>query len=93
MFRHSPPSAPNRLLIVKTGPPVPVFVKIAPSLIQPTSLGRLSRMVGPTLEGAEPGEYEIELNLKDELSGKILDRKEDFTVTPKPDVVVGPSAN
>ena len=70
-----------------------VFVKIAPTLIQPTSLGRLSRMVGPTLEGAEPGEYEIELNLKDELTGKILDHKEDFTVTSKQDVVVGPSAN
>ena len=60
-------------------------------MIQPTSLGRLSRIIGPTLEGAEPGEYEFELNLKDELSGKILDYKEDFTVTAKnSDVVVGP---
>src|SRR4029077_3517832 len=43
-----------------------VFLKIAPSVIQPTSLGRLSRMVGPLREGAEPGEYEFEVNLKDE---------------------------
>ena len=68
-----------------------VFVKITASMIQPTSLGRLSRMIGPSLQGAEPGEYEFELNLKDELSGKILDFKEDFTVASKPDVVVGSS--
>lgn len=59
-----------------------VFLKIAPTMIQPTSLGRLSRIVGPQLTGAEPGEYEFEMNLKDELSGKILDFKEDFTVVP-----------
>lgn len=60
-----------------------VFIKVAPTMIQPTSLGRLSRMVGPPLEGADPGEYEFELNLKDELSGKIMDFKEDITVLPK----------
>ncbi len=60
-----------------------VFLRIAPSVIQPTSLGRLSRIVGPLLEGAEPGAYEFEVNLKDELSGKIMDAKEDFTVVPK----------
>ena len=60
-----------------------VFLKVAPTMIQPTSLGRLSRMVGPPLEGADPGEYEFELNLKDELSGKIMDFKEDITVLPK----------
>ena len=49
-------------------------------------------MIGPSLEGAEPGEYEFELNLKDELSGKIMDFKEDFAVTAKlSDVVVGPT--
>ena len=60
-----------------------VFLKVAPTMIQPTSLGRLSRMIGPPLDGAEPGEYEFELNLKDELNGKILDFKEDFTILPK----------
>jgi hypothetical protein len=53
-----------------------VFLKVAATMIQPTSLGRLSRMVGPPLDNAEPGEYEFELNLKDELNGKILDFKE-----------------
>lgn len=60
-----------------------VFLKVQPTMIQPTPLGKLSRIVGPPLEGAEPGEYEFELNLKDELSGKIYDVKEDFTVVPK----------
>jgi len=40
-------------------------------------------MVGPPLEGADPGDYELELNLKDELTGKIMDVKEDFTVIPR----------
>ena len=71
-----------------------VFMKVQPTMIQPTSLGRLSRMIGPSLEGAEPGEYEFEINLKDELSGKILDYKEEFTITAKhSDVVVGPFSN
>lgn len=70
-----------------------VFLKVAPTMIQPTSLGRLSRMVGPPLEGADPGEYEFELNLKDELSGKILDFKEEFTVLPKGTGVAASSPN
>ena len=70
-----------------------VFLKVAPTMIQPTSLGRLSRMVGPPLEGAEPGEYEFELNLKDELNGKIMDYKEDFTVLPKGAGVAATSSN
>jgi VWFA-related protein len=60
-----------------------VFLKVQPTMIQPTSLGRLSRMVGPPLDGAEPGEYEFEVNLKDELSGKIMDYKTDFSVVGK----------
>jgi hypothetical protein len=68
-----------------------VFLRVTPTMIQPTSLGRLSRIVGPPLDGAEPGEYEFEINLKDELNGKILDYKEEFTVVAKSDVVTGPS--
>jgi hypothetical protein len=59
-----------------------VFVKVPPTMIRPTSLGGLSRMVGPGLEGAEPGEYEFDLYLKDELSGKVMDFKEDITILP-----------
>lgn len=70
-----------------------VFLKIDPTPIQPTSLGRLSRLVGPPLEGAEPGEYEFELNLKDELANRILDIKEDFTVTPKAGAATGETAS
>ena len=67
-----------------------VFVKVQPSMIQPTSLGRLSRMIGPSLEGAEPGEYEFEINLKDEIANRILDYKEEFTIVAKQSDVVTP---
>ena len=70
-----------------------VFLKVAHAMIQPTSLGRLSRMVGPTLEGAEPGDYEFELNLKDELNGKIMDFKDDFTVLPRSGSVAASGSN
>lgn len=61
-----------------------VFIKVPPSMIQPTSLGRLSRIIGPSLEGAEPGEYEFDLYLKDELSGKVMDFQEDITIVAAP---------
>ena len=57
-----------------------VFTGMAPSVIQPTSLGKLSRMVGTKIEGVAPGEYEWILNLKDELSGKLLQIREPFRV-------------
>jgi len=59
-----------------------VFIRITPTRIQPTSLGRLTRIVGPSLEGAAPGEYEFNLYLKDELSGKIMEFEEDITILP-----------
>ena len=52
-----------------------------PSRIQPTSLGKLSRLVGARLVGAEPGEYEFVLTVRDEISGKTLELKEPFTLT------------
>jgi VWFA-related protein len=54
-----------------------------PSVINPTSLGKLSRMVGFSLEDAAPGDYEMVMVLKDELSGKTLQLKEPFTVTAR----------
>ena len=62
-------------------------------MIQPTSLGRLSRLVGPPLEGADPGEYEFEINLKDELAGKIMDFKDEFTVNPPRPALKASGAN
>lgn len=51
-----------------------------PSIINPTSLGRLSRLVGTKLEGYASGDYEIVMNFKDEISGHTLELHEPFTV-------------
>ena len=51
-----------------------------PSIINPTSLGRLSRLVGTKLDGYAPGEYELVMNFKDEISGKTVELREPFTV-------------
>jgi hypothetical protein len=54
-------------------------------VINPTSLGKLSRIVGTSLEGYEPGAYEFTLTLKDEVTGKELQVKEAFSVVaPEP---------
>jgi VWFA-related protein len=64
------------------GPDGSNFRAVSPSLIGPTSLGKLLRRVGFSLEDAAPGEYEMVLSLKDELSGKTLEDRERFTVEP-----------
>lgn len=56
------------------------FTKVDPSEIRPTSLGKLSRIVGFPLDRAAPGGYEIVMTFKDELSGHTLELKEPFTV-------------
>jgi len=55
-----------------------------PTVINPTSLGKLSRLVGTVLEGYEPGAYEFVLNIKDEVTGKSLQVREPFAVVPPP---------
>ncbi len=57
-----------------------VLAEQAASTIMPTSLGKLSRLMGFRLDGAQPGEYEMILSVKDEVSGKALEVKEPFTV-------------
>ena len=54
------------------------------SVITPTSLGELSRLVGFKLKGAHPGEYEMVMTFRDEVSGKTLEERETFTVVPAP---------
>lgn len=56
------------------------FARVESSEIKPTSLGRLSRLTGTPLGGAAPGDYELVLTLKDELSGQTIERREPFTV-------------
>jgi VWFA-related protein len=53
---------------------------VAPTRINPTSLGKLSRIVGTRLPPEATGDLELVLNVKDEISGKTLEVKEPFTV-------------
>jgi VWFA-related protein len=55
-------------------------VEVAPSRINPTSLGKLSRIVGARLPAEATGDLEFVLSVKDEISGKTLEVKEPFTV-------------
>jgi VWFA-related protein len=57
---------------------------VAPSTITPTSIGRVSRLVGTRLEGSSPGEYELVLTVRDEVAGKSVEVREPFTVEPAP---------
>ncbi len=50
------------------------------SVIRPTSLGNLSRLMATTLGGYAPGRYDFVLSLKDEITGKTLEIHEPFTV-------------
>jgi VWFA-related protein len=52
------------------------------SEILPTSLGGLTRLIGFSLDHAEPGHYLLRLTFRDEVSGATLDIEEPFTVTP-----------
>jgi len=54
------------------------------SVITPTSLGGLSRLVGFSLEGAVPGEYEMVMTFRDEVAGKSFEVREPFEVVPAP---------
>jgi hypothetical protein len=58
-----------------------VVTHVDPTPIQPTSLGRLLRLVGTRLVDSEPGSYEMVLRLKDEIAGKDLELREPFSVT------------
>jgi hypothetical protein len=70
-----------------------LYTQDAPSLINPTPAGSLSRMIGFSLEDATPGDYEIVMRVKDELSGKSLELHEPFTVTAPPSSVPAAPSN
>jgi VWFA-related protein len=57
-----------------------VVTHVDPTPIQPTSLGRLMRLVGTRLDDSPPGDYEMVLSLKDEIAGKTIELKEPFSV-------------
>jgi len=55
-------------------------VEVPATRINPTSLGKLSRIVGTRLPAEATGDLEFVLSVKDEISGKTLEVKEPFTV-------------
>jgi VWFA-related protein len=59
-----------------------VYASLPDTVIRPTSLGELSRMFGVILDEAAPGDYEIVLTFRDQISGKTLELREPFRVVP-----------
>jgi hypothetical protein len=57
-----------------------VLTAIAPSVINPTSLGQVTRMFGFRLVDTEPGDYEIVMAIRDELAGQSFELREPFRV-------------
>jgi VWFA-related protein len=57
-----------------------VFKRSAPTPINPTSVGALLRLNGIALRGAQPGEYELVLTVKDELAGQSVEVREPFEI-------------
>jgi hypothetical protein len=53
-----------------------------PSVIAPTPAGAVSRVIGFSLESAPPGDYELLMRVKDELSGRTVVLHEPFRVSP-----------
>jgi hypothetical protein len=53
-----------------------------PTRIRPAADSRLSRLLGVSLEGLEPGDYDLLLSARDEVTGGIATSSEPFTVVP-----------
>jgi VWFA-related protein len=70
--------------------------RIDPTPIRPTSLGKVSRLVGVGLDQFEPGDYEFILQVEDKLSGRAIDQREAFTIgertSPPPTAAAPPPA-
>ena len=65
------------LIRAKDGTP---FARVDPTVIEPTSLGKLSRMLGSGMGEAAAGDYELVIRLKDEISGEGIELVEPFTL-------------
>ncbi len=59
-----------------------VLGRSAPTLIDPTSLGALARMVQIPRRSGSPGDYALVLTVSDEVTGESRELVEPFTVTP-----------
>jgi hypothetical protein len=64
-----------------------VALKAEPTRITPTSLGKLARFVGASLEQVPDGDYEFVLTVTDQVANKTVEVREPFTLSasaPKP---------
>ena len=59
-----------------------LLTSMEPSVINPTSLGKVTRLFGFRLTDAPPGDYEILMTIRDELAGQSMEILEPFTVGP-----------
>jgi hypothetical protein len=57
-----------------------VFKRTDPTPINPTSVGALLRLNGISLRGAQPGDYDLVLTVKDDLTGEVVEVREPFTI-------------
>ncbi len=57
-----------------------VFKRADETIINPTSIGSLHRLHGINLLGAEPGDYELVLKVRDSLAGRDLEVHEPFSI-------------
>jgi VWFA-related protein len=59
-----------------------IFTSMEPSVINPTSLGKVTRLFGFRLTDAAPGDYEILMTIRDDLAGQSIEIREPFSVGP-----------
>jgi VWFA-related protein len=57
-----------------------VFKRTDPTPINPTSVGALLRLHGIGLRGAQPGDYELVLTVRDDLAGQQVEVREPFEI-------------
>jgi VWFA-related protein len=70
-----------------------VYLEMKESVIPPTPQGALSRLVGFSLRDAVPGDYEMRLTFRDEVSGEKIELREPFQVVPAEAAAGGPAAS
>jgi len=51
-----------------------------PTPVRPTSIGALTRFHGLSLAGAGPGDYELVLRVRDEITGRTVESREPFEI-------------
>ncbi len=77
---------------VVTRPDGSVLTATEPTLINPTSLGQVARMVGFRLVDTPPGDYEMVMAIRDDIAGRSIEVREPFKVVePLPPSAMPPA--